>query len=348
MPLRIIEQDITTMHVDAIVNSTNHSLIGFSGVDRIIHELGGEELEDECFEKRDLCVPGDAIWTNAYNLNCRYIIHTVGMRWQGGIEGEAAIQRSCYRRSLEVAEELGCRSIAFPLINAGSMNCPVTEALANAVQPISEHLELYSDMDVYLCLFGESAVAVAEEMFAGLDEYISQNLEPAEVTEKAFSVLGDACASETVTTHNRQRGRSVSGVMSDENLYMSKENLSLDEMLENQDSSFVEMLYHYMDEKGIEKDSQLYNKAGISKATFNKLINHKSRNPSLQTAVGLAMALELTYDETQELLASAGMTLSNSSTYDIIVKYFIQTGHYNIWDLNLQLLNHGYEKLIGA
>ena len=304
MPLHIIEKDITKIAVDAIVNSTNSQLIGWSGVDKIIHDLGGDELEAECDAKRNSCMPGEAIWTHAYNLASKYIIHTVGTLWQDGYEGEIAIQRSCYHQALAVAEELGCNSVAFPLINAGSMGCPIAVALASAVQPIREYLQLYSDMDVYLCLYGGSAMAMAESMFDGLDDYIAANIEPASP--------------------------------------------DLDEMLSNQGEGFVDMLYHFMDAKGIDKASQLYKKAGISKATYSKLISGGSKKPSLETAVGLAMALELTYDETLEFLASAGMTLSNSSEYDIIVSYFIKSGNYDIWELDVQLYNHGFKTLLGA
>ncbi len=136
--LEAAKGDITTEPVDAIVNAANSSLAGGGGVDGAIHRAAGmKELQAACSQLGG-CQPGDAKATPGFALAARWIIHTVGPRWRGGVHGEDQVLASCYRRSLEVADELGARSIAFPAIATGVYGFPPDRAATIAVATLQE------------------------------------------------------------------------------------------------------------------------------------------------------------------------------------------------------------------
>jgi len=166
MPLKIVQNDITRMEVDAIVNAANETLLGGGGVDGCIHRAAGPALLAEC---RGLggCKTGDAKVTGAGNLPCRYVIHTVGPRWHGGGQGERELLVSCYRTCLELAWERQCRTVAFPLISAGVYRYPKDQALRVAVETIQAFLRERS-LTAYLVLFDQAAFQLCGKLFPDL------------------------------------------------------------------------------------------------------------------------------------------------------------------------------------
>jgi O-acetyl-ADP-ribose deacetylase (regulator of RNase III) len=137
--VELVQGDLTLQAVDAIVNAANSSLLGGGGVDGAIHRAAGPDLLAAC---RTLggCATGDAKATPGFNLPARHVIHTVGPVWHGGAKGEADLLANCYRRSLEVARDLGCRTVAFPSISTGAYRFPIEQACRIALREIAAFL----------------------------------------------------------------------------------------------------------------------------------------------------------------------------------------------------------------
>jgi len=161
--ISIVEADITTLEVDAIVNAANTTLLGGGGVDGAIHRRAGKELLAEC-RTLNGCPTGQAKLTRGYNLPARYVIHAVGPLWRNGTAGERELLASCYRHSLELAREHDIRTIAFPGISTGIYGYPVAHAARVAIEVIADHLLRHElPHHVTLCTFDLIATTVVTE-----------------------------------------------------------------------------------------------------------------------------------------------------------------------------------------
>ena len=320
MPLQIIRQDITKMKVDAIVNAANSTLLGGGGVDGCIHRAAGDGLLAEC---RTLggCETGNAKITGAYNLPCKYVIHTVGPIYEDGDHGEKALLESCYKKSLELANEHNCESVAFPLISSGIYGYPKDKALKVAIDVISDFL-LENEMMVYIVIFDRKAYQISEKLFSDIAEYIDDRYVD-EHTDYRRESMRMNMPMPSVMAMDMCECYSASVPKA----------LSLEDVVNQIDESFSQMLLRKIDEKRM-TDAQCYKKANIDRKLFSKIRGDVHYKPSKPTAIAFAIALELSLDETEDMLRKAGFALSHSNKFDIIIEYFIKKGNYNIFEIN--------------
>ena len=162
--MKVVQGDITTLKVDAIVNAANTSLLGGGGVDGAIHRAAGPELLAACRQLNG-CATGDAKITPGYRLPAKWVIHTPGPVWRDGQHGEPELLASCYRRSLALAAEKGAKSIAFPCISTGIYGYPAENAAEIAVLSVREALASLSEpMEVVFCCFSMKSSEIYENL----------------------------------------------------------------------------------------------------------------------------------------------------------------------------------------
>jgi len=165
--IEVVQGDITKLDVDAIVNAANKSLLGGGGVDGAIHRAAGPELRKEC-ETLGGCQTGQAKMTRGYQLPVRYVIHTVGPVWHGGGHDEERLLADCYRNSLQIAEDNGLTSVAFPAISTGAYGFPLDRATEIAVRTVREFLETAKSVqNVKFVCFSAGDAEVYREVLGG-------------------------------------------------------------------------------------------------------------------------------------------------------------------------------------
>lgn len=350
MPFEIVRNDIANMRVDAIVNTANPNPVIGSGVDAGIHKKAGSRLL-EARKKIGRISFGDAAVTEAFDLDAKYVIHTVGPIWEGGGRREERILASCYRKSLALAKEIGCESIAFPLISAGNYGFPKALALQIAVREVSAFL-MENEMQVYLVVFGKEAVALSEKLFRSVSSYIDENY----IRSKTIDEYGTESVSEFCLAKRRAEDRAMpcSGVYASgfpmreaKNIFEAPaDTKKWERLLSGLDAGFSETLLRLIDCTG-KKDSEIYKKANIDRKLFSKIRSNADYKPSKTTALAFAFALELDLNETKDFIGRAGFALSHSSKFDVIVEYFLVNGKYDVFELN-EVLFAFDQPLIGA
>ncbi|MDQ0243272.1 O-acetyl-ADP-ribose deacetylase (regulator of RNase III)/transcriptional regulator with XRE-family HTH domain [Bacillus fengqiuensis] len=334
MPLEIVRSDITKMNVDAIVNAANTALKMGGGVcGAIFRTAGASELQKAC-DKIGGCKVGEAVMTDGFKLDAKFIIHTPGPIWQGGSNQEAALLKAAYYNSLELAKIHQCESIAFPLISTGIYGYPKEEALQIAVSTISSFL-LNHDMLVYLVVFDKKSFGLSKKLFTSIREYIDEYY--VDEVENTFKRIG---REEQYAMDSLQEAKILQ-----QDVY-EEANDSLVNLLNQLDESFSERLLRLIDEKGM-TDVETYKRANIDRRLFSKIRNGVDYTPKKKTAIAFAIALKLNLAETVELLTAAGYTLSHSSKFDVIIEFFIQQANYDIHEINEALFAFD-QPLLGA
>lgn len=376
MPFQIVHQDITKMNTEAIVNAANSMLQQGGGVCGAIFAAAGEQTLQAACDRIGYCPVGSAVITPGFGLQARYVIHAVGPIWQGCNHGERELLAGAYRKSLELAAEKKLSSIAFPLISSGIYGYPKAEALQVAIGVFAEFLADH-EMDIYLAVFDRKAVELSENLFANITHYIDtyyveeprrRRLEeqsfyfasveyqrksdgdeasvcrpaaPCPSAKRSAAQCANALQSmaESATPEKKERG--LPGFLT-----KKKKDRDLSEVVNNLGETFSEMVLRLIDEKG-KKDSEVYKKANIDRKHFSKIRSNPNYNPKKSTAIALAIGLELSLDETVDLLAKAGYSLSPSSKFDVIIRYFIEQGEYDLFTIN-EALFYFEEPMLGV
>ena len=325
MPFEIVRNDITKMAVDAIVNTANPRPVVGAGTDAMVHSAAGPELL-QARQRIGSIAAGQAAVTPAYGLNAKFVIHTVGPVWQDGSHGEEQLLRSCYENSLKLAAQHRCRSIAFPLISTGNYGFPKDKALQIAISAFSAFLP-ENEMQIYLVVFDKTSFQLSEKLFQSIASYIDENY----VSSAKRAAYGAA--------RERRRDMEFCESLTLREMAMptaAPKAASLQDMLKQEDAGFTETLLKLIDKTG-KKDSEIYKKANLSKQHFSKIRNNPHYKPTKPTAIALALALELNLKETRDLIGRAGYALTNSSKFDLIIRYFIENRNYNVLEINMAL-----------
>lgn len=362
MALVFIKKDITEMKVDAIVNAANNSLLGGGGVDGAIHRAAGPKLLEEC-RTLNGCETGEAKITKGYDLPAKYVIHTVGPVWRGGRSGEPELLKNCYMNSLKIAVEYKVESIAFPMISTGVYGYPHDKAMNVAVNTITEFLK-DNDMKVFIVFYGSR--------FGGRSEYISRNNALTDEVDRYINRRGAFHNTDDEPVKFSKRVNRGIALQELENICCESEILPLEaedmpfsagsapkagktkkrgifkkkDLVIELDEGPKEMLVRLIDKSGM-KSGDLCMKANIDRKVISKIRNDEKYNPSKPMLLAFCIGLQLDLRTTNELLSKAGYLLSNSSMFDVIVKYFIENGIYDIYDLNIELFNRD-QRLLGS
>ena len=382
MPLTIVCNDITRMNVDAIVNAANPGLRPGGGVcGAIFNAAGYAELNLACRYTAPVAT-GSAAITGGFRLPVRAIIHAVGpVYFQHSPAESRRLLASAYTSALTLAAEYGFTSIAFPLISSGIYGYPKEEALQVARQAILAFLNTHEDMDVYLVIYDRDSFAISRGLIREVDRYLSEHKLPAPEApgrlgeESSFAFheaphFQPSAAPEPQAAYPKSGfgyGSSQNPDYADEATWVEdsddafegssygleeaptvsvwKTGASLSEKLSHLDKPFSQALLELIDQKG-KSDAEVYRKANIDRRLFSKIRSGKNGyTPKKTTILALAISLELTKQETQDLLSKAGYALSPSSTFDVIVEFFLESRRYNIFEINETLFAYNQPTL---
>ncbi|MGI5935707.1 MAG: macro domain-containing protein [Oscillospiraceae bacterium] len=340
MPFNIVRQDITKMNVDAIVNAANTQLKMGGGVcGAIFSAAGASKLQRAC-DKLAPIRTGEAVITPGFALPAKYVIHTAGPVYsQYSPEESEKLLRSAYISSLELAVENRCKSIAFPLISSGIYGYPKAEALKVATSAIKAFL-VGHDLDVYLAVFDKESFAISEKLLGEVASYIDEHYVEEHRARRSRLTGFERGAADEVRLMKYNIPPRIAEAPS------APRPAGLESLIGNLDEPFSTTLLRLIDAKG-KTDVKVYKRANIDRKLFSKIRTGKGYTPSKRTAIALAIALELTLEETEDLLRRAGYALSRSQVFDVIIEYFIINGKYDIFEINEVLFKYD-QPLLGG
>jgi len=352
--VQIVNGDITKIQADAIVNSANPFPICGGSTEACIYEAAGYDELLEARQKIGFLEVCDAESTDAFNLDAKYLIHVSAPRWNDGRSGEIVALKICYQNAMRKARDLGCKSIAFPLLSSGVYRFPKDLALEIAKDSIIEFLQGEGDrcdITASIVLYDDESIRISEDLFGQIQNYIYENYVPEE-PEENFSPIHMECAMEG--SYNLANLAIVSPRIKDRSDF----DKSIKELFDDPNNlvSFSEKMCEWMNRKNISAP-ELQKDGNIDRKHFSKILGKKI-NPSKEAAIAIAIGLKLSYIEAVELLALAGWALSPASKTDLIVKFFMENkdmfyrenpicNKYKVTELNDRLMDHG-ENTLGA
>ena len=355
MPFKIVRNDITKMQVDAIVNTANEAPTYATGVDTAVYEAAGIKELLAQRQKIGHMKQGEVAVTPGFNLPAKYIIHAVSPLYSGGENGEEELLRSCYMKSLEMAYQHKCKSIAFPLIATGSFGYPKEEGMRIAVDEINAFL-LKHEMMIYLVVFGNESTNLGKQLYPDLEEYIDQNY--VREREKPRSGLRG------FSRNKRNSCEKVSKVSVEEvamapppiekldssvpdffengdySDFLEENESALNERMLHMSDTFQQYLMYLINLKGM-TNADVYKRAIITKQLFSKIKLNENYHPDKATAMRLCVGAKLNLDETKDLLARAGYALSPCDKRDIIFSFFIEHEVFDMIEIDIALEEHG-------
>ena len=322
--LKIVRDNITNIKADAIVNTANPKVGIGDGVDRAIHKAAGPELIKARANIGEIAA-GNAVITKGYDLS-PYIIHAVTMRWVDGLHGEEFILKEAYKNALNLALQYECKSIAFPLMGAGTYGFPKEKALIIAKSTCEEFL-LSHDMEITLVVFDETVYALSKRIDEAVCAFISEEYVNKQNEEE---YLGYVKWADDTSGRNK---------VLTSYLRIDKE---LDERVHDscQRETFSDAVKRIIQEQR-RSDAEVYNAIGMNRATFNKIINNREHRPTKKTVLQLIIGLHLNLKQAQELLKKAGYSFTETSITDIIFTTFISRQYYDCKHIDELLDRHG-------
>lgn len=311
MKIKVVKNDITKVKdVDAVVNTANPFPIIGSGTDSAIYKAAGEEkLLEYRVKKIGNIEPGDARISPGFDLESKFIIHTVGPVYIDGNHNEEKILRNCYRNTLELAKENNCKSIVFPLISTGTYGFPKEDAISIALSEINDFIiKNVTDIEITIAVLGDTSYFLLSKIIDNAEI----NITPEEIRKKYEEEYGPyhSLYKKIRSRENRSKTKTT-----EENEYF---------VLSDDDKSFFEMIRYYLNIRK-EKPKTVYDRVDMDKRQFSKIIND-DRSPSRNDAVKLCMGLRLTLKESVDLLSRAGYNFNPSNPVDRIITKGIREG----------------------
>jgi O-acetyl-ADP-ribose deacetylase (regulator of RNase III) len=327
MPFFLVQNDITKMQSEAIVNAANTALLMGGGVCGAIFRAAGiQEMTKACAPLSPIKT-GEAVITPGFSLPARYVIHTAGPVYHDGKSGERELLQQCYSNSLQLAVQHKISSLSFPLISSGIFGYPKQEALEVARTTIEQFLAKH-ELTVYLVLFNKESFLAGTKLHTSIEQYIEEQYVQKHALKRD---LLDIKAMEL---------ESVEEIRSP----FYEPNLA--EALSNLDEPFSDSLRALIQAKG-KTEVDVYKKANIDRKLFSKIRSGNGYTPSKRTVLALAIALELSLEETEKLLRKAGYALSHNNIFDIIIEYCIVHKHYKVLEVNEVLFSYD-QPLLGS